>query len=644
MPRLTTIFSLIGLTLLTFAGSLQAQVPPNTLTDAEARAGWKLLFDGKSADHFRNYKKDAISDGWVIEDGALVRSKGGAGDIVTKQKYGSFDLQLQYKISKGGNSGVMFHVTEDNPAPWHSGPEIQVQDNVDGHDPQKAGWLYQLYKPNKPSWVKKAESQVGRKGPDVEDATRPAGEWNTLYIRVTPNDGEVCMNGVSYFKFKVGSDDWNKRVAESKFSKFENFGKAGEGHICLQDHGNEVAYRNIKIRELPPDGPKPNIADKKLEGVKTVLAFSKLEWEGWAPVDERGKPQVMRNLELISANDGTNRLFVMSQSGMVHVFENDPNVEQATMFLDIRKRVHDWQKDNEEGLLGFAPHPEFGNNGRVFVYYTSEEKPHTSYISEFKVSDSNPNKADADSEKIVMTIPQPFANHNGGSIAFGPDGYLYIGLGDGGSRNDPLANGQNLETLMGSVLRIDVDGKSEGGNYGIPSDNPFVNQTGARPEIFANGFRNIWRLDFDPKTGNLWAGEVGQDLWEEIHLVEKGGNYGWSVREGTHLFGNREADSSANFIAPVLEYDHQVGKSITGGCVYRGKAVPALDGQYLYGDYVSGKLWSLNYDHKKQKVVSNVEVEWNGQPIAGFGQDKEGEVYVMMPTPNGKGIYKLVRE
>jgi glucose/arabinose dehydrogenase len=644
MPRLTSILSVLGLSLFAFASTSQAQVPPNTLTDAEARAGWKLLFDGKSAENFRNYKKDSLSDGWQIRDGAIVRVKKGAGDIITKQKYGSFDLQLEYKISKGGNSGVMYHVTEDNPAPWHSGPEIQIQDNVDGHDPQKAGWLYQLYKPRKPAWVKKAESQVGRETPDVEDATRPAGEWNNLYIRVTPNDCETCMNGFSYYKYKIGTPDWNKRVAASKFSKFEDFAKAEEGHICLQDHGNEVAFRNIKIRELPPDGPTPNIAEKKMEGVKTVLAFPKLEWEGWAPVDERGKPQVMRNLELVSANDGTDRVFVMSQSGMVHVFENDPNVEKATMFLDIRERVHDWQKDNEEGLLGFAPHPNFGKNGRFFIYYTSEEKPHTSYVSEFKVSDSDPNRADPDSEKPVMIIPQPFANHNGGSIAFGPDGYLYIGLGDGGSRNDPMANGQNLSTWMGSVLRIDVDHAHGDQGYSVPSDNPFVNQSGAKPEIYAHGFRNIWRLDFDPKTGNLWAGEVGQDLWEEIMLVEKGGNYGWSVREGTHPFGNREEDPSATFIPPVLEYDHQVGKSITGGCVYRGKAVPALDGRYLYGDYVTGHLWALDYDIENQKVVSNVEIDWNGQPIAGFGQDKNGEVYMMMPTPNGKGIYKLVRD
>lgn len=644
MRRSVSTIIYVALASLLTTSALHAQTPANELTDAEKRSGWTLLFDGQSLDHFRNYQKEKVSDGWKVKEGELVRDGNGAGDIITKKKYGSFDLQLEYKISKGGNSGLMFHVTEDNPKPWHSGPEIQIQDNVDGHDPQKAGWLYQLYQPRKPGWVKKAEASAGKTGPDVEDATRPAGEWNHLYLRVTPNDGEVCLNGVSYYKFKVGSDDWNKKVAASKFSKFETFGKAGSGHICLQDHGNLVSFRNIKVRELPPDGPKPGIADGKLEGVKTVEAFPKIQWEGWEPVDEKGKPQIIRVLDLVSTNDGTGRLFTISQSGMIHVFKNDPDVKKANLYLDIRDRVHDWQKDNEEGLLGFAPHPEYGKNGRVFVYYTSEEKPHTSYVSEFKVSDSDPNKADASSEKVLMKIAQPFPNHNGGSMAFGPDGYLYIGLGDGGSRNDPLGNGQNLETLEGSVLRIDVNIQTGDHMYGIPADNPFVNQTGARPEIYALGFRNIWRLDFDPKTGHLWAGDVGQDLWEEIDIVKKGGNYGWSVREGTHLFGNAPKAAAVQSIPPVLEYDHQIGKSITGGTVYRGQAAPALEGHYLYGDYVSGQLWALHYDVESGKVVRNVSVDWNGQPIASFGQDEKGEVYVMIPSSNGRGIYKFVQE
>ena len=181
------------------AGWLPAQAPANTLTPAEKRGGWQLLFDGKSADGWRNYRKDGLSDGWKIEDGAICRTGARAGDIVTEKQYRFFELSLEYKISKGGNSGLMFRVTEDSGAPWHSGPEVQIQDNVDGHDPQKAGWLYQLYQPVKPEWAKRFEKQVGIITPEETDATRPVGEWNTIYLRIHPQQCEVAMNGVSYY-------------------------------------------------------------------------------------------------------------------------------------------------------------------------------------------------------------------------------------------------------------------------------------------------------------------------------------------------------------------------------------------------------------------------------------------------------------
>ena len=234
------------------ASPLLAEAPLNQLTEAEQRSGWTLLFDGSSTGGWRNYKKDGVSDGWKIIDGALTRVAKGAGDIITDKKFRSFELSLEYKISKGGNSGVMFHVLEGSGPPWHTGPEIQVQDNVDGHDPQKAGWLYQLYQPAAPRWATDKS---------VVDTTRPAGDWNQLYIRINKNDCEVCMNGVRYYKFRLGDKDWDNRVAKSKFAKFDGFGKAGEGHICLQDHGNEVAYRNIKIREIGDDGSVPQPID-----------------------------------------------------------------------------------------------------------------------------------------------------------------------------------------------------------------------------------------------------------------------------------------------------------------------------------------------------------------------------------------------
>lgn len=213
----------------------QADAPktePNTLTDKEKQAGWKLLFDGKTTDGWRNYKKDKVSSGWKIEHGALCRAEKGAGDIITKEEYGSFELSLEYKISPGGNSGLMFHVTEEGGAPWHTGPEIQIQDNKDGHDPQLAGWLYQLYKPE-------------------VDATKPAGEWNQVRILITPEKCATYMNGVKYYEFVKGGQDWDERVAKSKFAKMPNFGKPTRGHICLQDHGNPVCFRNIKIRTRP---------------------------------------------------------------------------------------------------------------------------------------------------------------------------------------------------------------------------------------------------------------------------------------------------------------------------------------------------------------------------------------------------------
>jgi hypothetical protein len=223
----------IALVLLITVLARAAEPAPNTLTDQEKAAGWKLLFDGKTTEGWRNYKKPDIGKGWKVENGALVRAASGAGDIVTTDKFGAFELSLEYNISKEGNSGLMFHVAETGDAPWHTGPEIQIQDNKDGHDPQKAGWLYQLYKP---------EGEA--------DATKPVGEWNQLKILITPEKCATWMNGKLYYEYVKGSDDWNARVAKSKFASMKDFGKPTSGHICLQDHGNLVSFRNIKIRAI----------------------------------------------------------------------------------------------------------------------------------------------------------------------------------------------------------------------------------------------------------------------------------------------------------------------------------------------------------------------------------------------------------
>ena len=618
----------------TFPFSAYAETAPNTLNRSETLSGWQLLFDGKSTDGWRNYKKEGLSDGWKVSEGVLTRAGNEAGDIVTKKKYKYFELMLEYKISEGGNSGLMFHVTEENPNPWQSGPEIQIQDNVAGHDPEKSGWLYQLYKPSAPGWVKET---------GMIDSTRPAGEWNQLYLRIDSNQCEVSMNGALYYRFKLGDQKWKELVAKSKFATFPGFGAAGEGHICLQDHGNLVSFRNIKVRELPQDRPVAQPVDGVL-ATKSTLAFPKLKWQGWEVMDEDSNPnKPLRVLELTYAKGDSNRLFAIDQRGWIFTFENKPDVQQSNLILDISKKVNRWWDPgaNEQGLLGLALHPKFKDNGELFVYYTKRENNH-SIISRFRMAKDNLNKVDPDSEAILLDVDQPYQNHNGGSIEFGPDGFLYAGFGDGGLRNDPNATGQNRGQLLGSIIRIDVDSKSNSLPYGIPADNPWVGVQGVRPEIYAHGLRNPWRIAFDKKTGRLWCGDVGQELFEEVNVITKGGNYGWSNREGTHPFGNRPAVEGVSApIEPIWEYDHTAGKSITGGRVYNSDRVPQLKGKYIYADYVTGSIWALTYDSSTGKATRNEQVIEKGVPVVAFGEDQNGEIYYMRDSSRGEFIYRF---
>ena len=627
--------------LLTATSLVHAQVPLNQLTEGEKRGGWKLAFDGKSFDGWRNFRQGKVSNGWAIKDGAITRV-GRAGDIITKKKYKYFELSVEYKISKGGNSGIMFHVSEKGRTSYRSGPEVQIQCNQFGRDPQKAGWLYQLYKPVKPDWAKRFEKQVGYTSPEVVDATKPYGQWNHVYLRVAPKQSEVAVNGISYYYFQLGTADWKKRVAKSKFAKWELFGKAGSGHICFQDHGNTVAFRNIKIRELPEGRFNPNPIDGTLD-LKVEQAFPQVKWQGFSGVDDQGRVRPFRPMVLTHANDGSKRTFVATQTGVIHVLTNGQKSKKSQVFLDISKKVQDFKKDDEEGLLGMAFSPDYKKNGEFYVYYSSSKKLRTSFVSRFRVSSDNPNRANP-KEEIVIEIPQPFSNHNGGSIVFGKDGYLYIALGDGGGRNDPEEHGQNLNTWMGSILRIDVTKKDKGKGYAVPSTNPFVNRKGAKPEIYAYGFRNIWRLAVDRQTGALFAADVGQDLWEEINIVKPGGNYGWSIREAPFGFANRKKKPVIKPTNPIWEYDHQVGKSITGGFVYRGKKLPQLKGAYIYADYVTGKIWALFYDQKTGKVVRNMKIPSNGIPIISFGEDEDGEIYYMIESVAGKSLYRFVKK
>jgi glucose/arabinose dehydrogenase len=389
--------------------------------------------------------------------------------------------------------------------------------------------------------------------------------------------------------------------------------------------------------------------DQQPMDVRVVPAFPRLEWPGWVRGLEQGLARDPRPLLLTGAGDGTNRIFVVSQYGSVHVWPNDPQAGEMKTFFDIRDRVQYHDKENEEGFLGLAFHPRYKENGQFFVYYTAkrhrQDDPHVSIISRFRVSSDDPNRGDPESEEILMRIRQPYWNHNGGTIVFGPDGYLYIGLGDGGARDDPHGNAQNLRTLLGSILRIDVDRKDKGREYAIPKDNPFAGRgRDARGEIWAYGIRNVWRIAFDRQTGDLWAGDVGQDLWEEIDIIRRGGNYGWNLREAMHPSMPKDPNvpegspPRLDLIEPIWEYHHDVGKSITGGHVYRGRDVPELEGAYLYADYVTGQIWALWYDMNKQHVTANREIQPKGTPVMSFGEDDEGEVYFV--TQEG-GIYKF---
>ena len=260
------------------------------------------------------------------------------------------------------------------------------------------------------------------------------------------------------------------------------------GHLCLQDHGNEVAFRNIKIRELPEDGSVPDPVDGSL-ALRGVSAFPQLKWDGWESIDERGKIKPLRPMVVTHAGDGSNRMVVATQRGPIHIFENGAGTRRTHLFLDITDKVQDWAKDNEEGLLGLAMHPAYKNNGQFYVYYSSAAEPRTSIVSRFKVSKDDPNRADPSSEQVVMKIPQPFSNHNGGSIAFGKDGYLYIALGDGGGRNDPLSHGQSLKTWMGSshfLMRRLKNARTEMSLYVLAYNlKRMINIMGAGPLIAA---------------------------------------------------------------------------------------------------------------------------------------------------------------
>jgi glucose/arabinose dehydrogenase len=341
-------------------------------------------------------------------------------------------------------------------------------------------------------------------------------------------------------------------------------------------------------------------------------------------------------VDIQHAGDNSDRLFVVSQSGTISVFQNDPNVTSAKVFLNITDIV---VSGGERGLLGLAFHPDYENNGYFYVNYTGGS-PLKTFVSRFQVS-TNPDSAIKSSELVLISFTQPYTNHNGGQVSFGPDGYLYIATGDGGSGGDPQSNGQNKSVLLGKILRIDVNGTSGSNNYSIPADNPFANNlSGWREEIFAYGLRNPWRFSFDPVTNWNWCADVGQNVWEEINIIQNGKNYGWKIMEGAHCYSPSTGCDTSGLTFPIFEYAHNSagGYSVTGGFVYRGPNVPQLYGKYIYADYVSQKIWGLTYDGVNQ-AVNELLINSAGIGISSFGVDQYNELYICALS-NGK-IYKF---
>ena len=376
--------------------------------------------------------------------------------------------------------------------------------------------------------------------------------------------------------------------------------------LTLQACGDAGTEPNA-LPPVPPPQPPPPLS-VVIEPVFTQLSFS-------SPVAMMQSP-----------GDDT-RWYVVEQRGIVRVFDHDVNVASSSVYLDIDSRVD--SSANEAGLLGMAFHPDFQNNGQVFLSYT-RGGPLTSVVSRFTV-DPNSGLPDPASEFIVLTVPQPFGNHNGGNLAFGPGGNLYIGFGDGGGGGDPEENGQDTHNILGAIVRVDVDGAPP---YAIPIDNPFATNSQCMagfgtmdcPEIYAWGLRNPWRFSFDLQNGDLWVADVGQGSWEEVDRVGLGLNYGWDEREGAHCFEPANG-CSLNNVDPITEYDHSVGQSITGGYVYRGSRIPALQGIYIFGDFVSGRIWGIPAD-SEQGVVAD-ELMHTSLGISSFAQSPDGEIYVI---------------
>jgi uncharacterized repeat protein (TIGR03806 family) len=387
------------------------------------------------------------------------------------------------------------------------------------------------------------------------------------------------------------------------------------GVTGLADPGQdqkETAPVGIKKR-IPWTTSKVHGSPEPPAPYRTESAFPKLKF--FEPLDLDHAP-------------GSDRLFVAERPGKIYSFVNDAKTAQKDLFLNVKKTVY-----------GFTFHPRFAQNGYVFVTYVlnlDKPQPKGTRLARFQIKRDNPLEADPSSEKIILEWPS--GGHNGGCLKFGPDGFLYVSTGDGSGIADGRETGQDLSDMLGAILRIDVDRPAKDLPYRIPEDNPFVATKGARPEIWAYGLRQAWRMSFDRKTGNLWAGEVGQDLWEMVYRIERGGNYGWSVTEGKHPFRPERQRGPTPILPPVVEHPHSDFRSITGGFVYHGTRLKELAGAYIYGDFDTGRIWSLRYDGKK--VTEQRELVDTSLRIVSFGEDRHGELYLV--DFSGGGLHRLV--
>jgi glucose/arabinose dehydrogenase len=327
-------------------------------------------------------------------------------------------------------------------------------------------------------------------------------------------------------------------------------------------------------------------------------------------------------VDLQFPNDGTGRMFVVQQAGSIRIVANGSLA--ATPFLNITSKVN---SGGEMGLLGLAFHPQFPQNHLFYVHYDRMSGAQIqSVIAEYHVSSGDPNVADPNSERILLTVDQPFTNHKGGQIVFGPDGFLYIGFGDGGSGGDPMGNGQDVQTMLGKMLRIDVNSMSAGKQYAIPATNPFAGG-GGLPEIWAYGLRNPWRFSFERGGTRLFVGDVGQDQFEEVDILESGKNYGWNVMEGMHCFNPASGCNMVGLTMPIAEYAHSEGEAVVGGFIYKGAAISSLAGTYVFGDYISGTMWELA--ESPPGTWTRTKLLSTGRNLSSFGQDTSGELYVV---------------